>query len=40
MRIGVGRAFLAMRWTGGVDMQQPSGSDLNYPVPLEAVDWN
>lgn len=33
MRIGAGRAFRAMRWAGGAEMQQPSGPDLG------ALDW-
>jgi hypothetical protein len=39
MRIGAGRGFLAMRWTGGADMQKPSGPDLGNPARFESEDW-
>jgi hypothetical protein len=39
MQIDAGRAFLAIRWAGGADIQQPSGPDLGNRARPEFGDW-
>lgn len=38
-QIDAGRAFLAMRWAGGADMEQPSGPDLGNLARPGSGDW-